>query len=102
MHIVNVRFQVQPDKADRFPEAFAPLAAATREEPGNLWYVLTRNTENPNEFFALEAYTDDGLAAHFGSEHFQQGGAALAPFLAAVPEIVARQVEGDGWVPLGS
>ncbi|MFZ2509635.1 MAG: putative quinol monooxygenase [Gordonia sp. (in: high G+C Gram-positive bacteria)] len=101
MQIVNVRFQVQPGKGDDFAAAFAPLAAATRDEPGNLWYVLSRNTENPDEYYALEGYTDEGLNAHFGSAHFQQGGAALAPFLAAGPEVIARQVEGDGWSPLG-
>ena len=100
MHIVNVRFQVQPGKGDEFAAAFAPLAAATREEPGNLWYTLARSTENPDEFYALEGYTDEGLGAHFASEHFQSGGAALAPFLAAQPELIARQVDGDGWDPL--
>lgn len=101
MHIVTVRFQVQPGKGDEFAAAFVPLAAATRAEPGNLWYALTRNTENPDEYYAVEGYTDEGLAAHFGSEHFQQGGAAFAPLLAAQPEVIARQVDGDGWSPLG-
>ncbi len=101
MQIVNLRFFIKPELADDFPGAIADLVAATRAEPGNLWYLWSRSLDDPSEFLVLEGYTDEGFAVHAQSEHFQAGGAKIAPFLAKTPEIIARQVEGDGWDQLG-
>ncbi|WP_161925564.1 putative quinol monooxygenase [Gordonia crocea] len=100
MQIVNLRFYVKPELADEFPAAIADLVQATRAEPGNLWYLWSRSIDDPNEFIVVEGYTDEGFAAHAQSAHFQAGGATIAPFLAKTPDIIVRQVEGDGWEPL--
>ncbi|WP_440713745.1 putative quinol monooxygenase [Gordonia sp. FQ] len=97
MQIVTVRFYVKPELADEFPSALTELTAATRNEPGNLWYLWSRSLDDPNEYVVIEGYTDDGFAAHATSEHFRSGGALIHPFLARTPDIIARQVEGDGW-----
>ncbi|GAA3025477.1 putative quinol monooxygenase [Gordonia defluvii] len=101
MQIVNVRFHVKPELADAFPAAIADLVDATRAEPGNLWYLWSRSLDDPSEFVVLEGYTDDGFAAHAQSAHFQAGGAKIHPFLVKTPEIIVRQVPGDGWDQLG-
>ncbi|MFC0316219.1 putative quinol monooxygenase [Gordonia phosphorivorans] len=100
MQIVNVRFYVKPELADEFPSALTALTEATRNEPGNLWYLWSRSIDDPTEYVVLEGYTDEGFMAHATSEHFREGGALIKPFLARTPELIARKVDGDGWEPL--
>lgn len=49
----------------------------------------------------IEAFDDDGAAPHVQSEHFRQMQQEFPQYLAATPQIVSRQVEGDeGWGPM--
>lgn len=78
---------VQEGKNEEFERAFLALAEQVRaNEPGNLFYLLHRSRENPQEYKVLEQYaTDEDLQAHRESDHFQAANPALAPFMAAMP-----------------
>jgi quinol monooxygenase YgiN len=80
---------VAEGKNDAFEAVFAELAAAVRaNEPGNVFYTLTRSRSNPQVYKVLEQYTDQAaLETHGASAHFRAAGPQLGPCLAGAPEI---------------
>jgi len=81
--------KVQPDKTSPFEAVFASLAEKVRaNEPGNLMYQLTRARSEPGVYKVLELYRDqDALTHHGQTDYFKAAGGAMAPFMAARPEI---------------
>ncbi|GAB2569890.1 putative quinol monooxygenase [Leucobacter ruminantium] len=102
MYFIVVKYQVRPEFAAVFLERTAEFTAATRAEPGNLWFDWSRSVDDPNEFVLVEAFADDEAAsAHVNSEHFPKGLEAMRPLLVSTPKIVSRKVEGSGWDEMG-
>lgn len=101
MHFIVVKFQTRPEWTDRWMDVVADFTSATRAEPGNLWFEWSRSIEDPAEFVLVEAFTVEGAAAHVASGHFDQAIPAMTQALARTPQIVSRQVEGDGWDVMG-
>ena len=49
------------------------LAAASRDEPGNLGYEICHSTEDPRHVILLERYVSrDALDAHRETSHFKE------------------------------
>ena len=102
MIFIVVKLPVRPDRADRWLETVADFTAATRAEPGNLFFEWSRSVEDPNEFVLVEAFRDgEAGAAHVASDHFSAGVEAMSGEVAAVPQIVNIEVPQDGWGPMG-
>ncbi len=101
MYFIVVKFQTKPEWTDRWMDLVADFTAATRQEPGNLWFEWSRSVEDPAEFVLVEAFTDDGAGPHVGSEHFKRATTEMPQALVRTPSIVSRQVEGDGWGEMG-
>lgn len=102
MILINVKFTARPGQAEELLAAAADFTAATRAEPGNLWFEWHRPVEGgSDELLLIEAFTDEGAEPHVNSEHFTAGMEAMRPFLAETPLIISRQVEGEGWEPMG-
>ncbi len=101
MILIVVKFRVRPEVGDDFLDAVADFTAATRAEPGNLWFEWSRSVERENEFVLVEAFKDDAGETHVNSDHFREGLAAMKPLLAETPLIVSRVVEGEGWDRMG-
>ncbi|SJM50608.1 putative quinol monooxygenase [Gulosibacter sp. 10] len=102
MYFIVVKYRVKPEFAESFIERTAEFTAATRAEPGNLWFDWSRSVEDPEEFVLVEAFADDdAAAAHVGSEHFARGLDTIRPLIVSTPRIVSRKVEGSGWDAMG-
>lgn len=101
MYFITVKFDVKPESVESFPETVREFTEATRQEPGNIFFEWSKSLENPNEFVLVEAFTDEGAGPHVNSDHFKKGLEAMRPHLTATPKIISRQVEGDGWEPMG-
>ena len=101
MYFIVVKFQTKPEWTDRWMDLVADFTAATRAEPGNLWFDWSRSVEDPAEFVLVEAFTDDGAVPHVSSQHFQQAIAELPRALIRTPQIVSRQIDGTGWDQMG-
>lgn len=98
MYFIVVKFKTKPEHTDRFMKLVGPFTAATRAEPGNLWFDWSRSIEDPAEFVLIEAFADDEAAGtHVKSDHFKAGLKSMRPALASTPKIVSRKVEGDSW-----
>jgi len=102
MIFIAAKFQVVPEDADRWPDIAADFTAATRAEPGCLWFDWSRSLEDPTEYVLVEAFRDEAAgAAHVRSEHFQDARRTLPTHLAETPRIVNITLPQEDWDRLG-
>ena len=102
MIFITAKFRVRPEDADAWPSISKSFTAATRAEPGCLWFDWSRSLDDPNEYVLVEAFRDDDAgAAHVQSDHFTQARQDLPPHLAETPRIVNFSVPGTDWSELG-
>ena len=102
MIFITAKFRILPEHADAWPEISAEFTAATRAEPGCLWFDWSRSVDDPTEFVLVEAFRDsDAGAAHVGSAHFAAAQRTLPAHLAETPRIVNMTIPQDDWSELG-
>lgn len=102
MIFITAKFKVRPEDADRWPQIAAEFTAATRDEPGCLWFDWSRSLDDPTEYVLVEAFRDgDAGVAHVTSDHFKKAQETLPPHLAQTPRIVNATLEQDDWSELG-
>ncbi|MEU8316016.1 putative quinol monooxygenase [Micromonospora sp. NPDC048887] len=102
MIFITAKFRVRPEDADNWPRIAADFTAATRAEPGCLWFDWSRSLDDPTEYVLVEAFRDDEAgAAHVQSEHFRAAQRTLPPHLAETPRIVNVTVPRQDWSRLG-
>jgi quinol monooxygenase YgiN len=101
MIFITAKFRVKPEHAEQWPAITAAFTAATRAEPGNLWFDWSRSVADPDEYVLVEAFRDDAAAAHVGSEHFKEAQQTLPRYLQETPKIVNFTVPQDDWSALG-
>jgi quinol monooxygenase YgiN len=102
MIFITAKFRVRSEDADHWPDIVADFTAATRGEPGCLWFDWSRSLDDPSEYVLVEAFRDgDAGAAHVGSDHFRQARQSLPPHLAETPRIISQTLDQEGWAQLG-
>lgn len=102
MIFITAKFEVRAEDADRWPQIAAEFTAATRKEPGCLWFDWSRSLDNPAEYVLVEAFADgEAGGAHVNSEHFKEAQRTLPPHLARTPKIVNFTIPQDDWSLLG-
>jgi quinol monooxygenase YgiN len=94
MIFIVVKFKTKPDSAEQWMDLVGEFTAATRAEPGNLWFEWSRSVDDPTEYVLVEAFRDDAAAAHVTSDHFQKALQVLPTALAETPRIVNVAIEG--------
>lgn len=98
MIFIIARFETKPDYSERWPELVAPLTAATRAEPGNLWFDWSRSLDNLAEYVLVEAFRDgDAGAAHVNSDHYKAAMRDLPHALTSTPRIISQTIDATGW-----
>lgn len=98
MIFIVVKFTVRPEHADSWLDRVGDFTAATRAEPGNIFFEWSRSVDDPNQFVLVEAFQDDAAEAHVTSEHFTTAIGWMPDVVATTPDIVSVQgVEGSGW-----
>jgi quinol monooxygenase YgiN len=71
--VLIATYRGKPGTGATIEPLLAELAAATRDEPGCLLYLVNRSTTAVDTFVLYEHYVDDdALAAHRDSPHFQR------------------------------
>jgi quinol monooxygenase YgiN len=102
MIFIAAKFRVRPRDADRWTEITADFTAATRAEPGCLWFDWSRSVEDPHEFVLVEAFRDgDAGAAHVQSDHFKAAQRTVPQHLTETPRVVNFMIDQDDWSELG-
>lgn len=86
---VCARWEAREGEEDKVWNAAQSWIAATRQEPGNLLYVVHRDPDNPRVIFFYEQYTDESaFQAHRDSPHFQEHALGVA-----IPLLESREVK---------
>ncbi|SON61128.1 hypothetical protein MSIMFI_02633 [Mycobacterium simulans] len=105
MIFIVVKFETKPEWTERWPEFVAGFTAATRAEPGNLWFEWSRSLDNPAEYVLVEAFRDsDAGTVHVNSDHFKRAMQELPQALVATPKIISQTINGPGatgWSEMG-
>jgi quinol monooxygenase YgiN len=101
MIFITAKFRVRHEDADQWPEITREFTEATRAEPGCLWFDWSRSLDDPDEYVLVEAFRDDGAAAHVQSAHFKKAQQTLPAHLAETPRIINAQLPQDDWSALG-
>ena len=102
MIFITAKFLVAPEHADRWPQISAPFTAATRAEPGCLWFDWSRSLDNPDEYVLVEAFRDGGPGRPTSGRRISSRPSGTLPaYLAQTPKIVSQSVEQDDWSELG-
>jgi quinol monooxygenase YgiN len=98
MIFIVVKHPVRPEYADIWVSLVEEFTAATRAEPGNIFFDLFRSLEDSNLYVLVEAFQDAAAGeAHVNSSHFQAAISQLPKWLSAVPEIINIEVPSEGW-----
>ena len=102
MIFITAKFKVKAEHADAWVDLTREFTAATRAEPGNLWFDWSRSVDDPSEYVLVEAFRDgDAGGAHVQSPHFAAAMATLPQYLVETPRIVSQEVDQDDWSELG-
>jgi quinol monooxygenase YgiN len=102
MIFITVKFPVHEDKVEQWPSIVAEFTAATRAEPGNLFFEWSKSLEEPNVYVLVEGFRDAAAGGeHVNSDHFKKGVAVMADAVTAKPAIVSVEAPGDGWSEMG-
>jgi len=86
---VVATLKVQDGKQGEFEAIFTDLAAQVRaNEPGNIFYQLTKSRTDATVYKVLELYKDqDALSSHGQTDYFKAAGAKMGPCMGGRPEI---------------
>ena len=102
MIFIVVKFKPKPEYVESFPDRVADFTAATRAEPGNMWFDWSRSLEDPSEYVLVEGFRDgDAGKAHVTSEHFKTFIADTPQLLASTPQIISQTIDATGWSDMG-
>jgi quinol monooxygenase YgiN len=102
MIFITAKFRVRPEDVDAWPEITRSFTAATRAEPGCLWFDWSRSLDDPTEYVLVEAFRDgEAGGAHVQSDHFKAAQRDLPPHLVETPRIVSVDLPQDDWSELG-
>jgi quinol monooxygenase YgiN len=83
----------QAGKEAELQAVLEELVAATRQEPGNLHYMLHTSAKTPGTFYFFEVYKDqDAANGHMASPHFAAAVGKAGALLAAPPSIIETKL----------
>ncbi|EAP97106.1 hypothetical protein JNB_16514 [Janibacter sp. HTCC2649] len=85
MILITVKFPIREDRFERWDELSSFYASAVNEEPGCVFFELSRSLTEPNTFVCIEGFRDSAA----GGEHMSQD--HVATFMAEMPAIVSAQ-----------
>ncbi|MEE4494822.1 antibiotic biosynthesis monooxygenase family protein [Streptomyces sp. NPDC050529] len=72
-YVVVARYRTNPGEQDTVLPLLDTMAAASRQEPGNLAYRVHQGTEDPRAVVLYEEYaTEADFTAHCATPHFQE------------------------------
>jgi quinol monooxygenase YgiN len=102
MIFIVVKFRPKAEHVDTFADEVAEFTAATRNEPGNLFFDWSRNIEDPSEYVLVEGFRDgDAGKEHVTSEHFNKFVAEAPTLLSSTPRIISHEIDATDWGEMG-
>ena len=102
MIFIVVKFKPKAEYVESFPDEVAEFTAATRDEPGNMFFDWSRSLEDPSEYVLVEGFRDgDAGKEHVTADHFKRFIAVAPTLLASTPLIISQKIDATGWSEMG-
>ena len=103
MIFIAAKFRVRPGSEDLWLDDVAEFTAATRAEPGNLFFEWSRSVEEPHTWVLVEGFADaEAGSVHTASEHFRKAIGEMPDWVSATPSIMyVDSPDLAGWGPMG-
>lgn len=102
MIFIVVKWTPKPEYVETFPDFVADFTAATRGEPGNLFFEWSRSLDDPSQYVLVEGFRDgDAGSEHVSSAHFKKFVSEAPTALATTPLIISQSIDADGWGEMG-
>jgi quinol monooxygenase YgiN len=102
MIFIVVKFKPKAEYVESFPDKVAEFTAATRNEPGNMFFDWSRSLEDPSEYVLVEGFRDsDAGKEHVTGEHFKKFLAEAPALLSSTPLIISQTIDATGWAEMG-
>jgi len=102
MLFIVVKFTVQLEQSPDWLSKVADFTAATRAEPGNVFFEWSKSVDDPHQYVLAEAFASpEAGEAHVNSEHFKAAMAWMPHAIAKTPDIINGEVAGEGWGEMG-
>jgi quinol monooxygenase YgiN len=99
---IVVKWRPKPEFVENFPDVVAEFTAATRNEPGNLFFEWSRSLDDPSEYVLVEGFRDgDAGNEHVTSAHFAKFVAQAPDVLTATPRIISHSIDAEDWSEMG-
>lgn len=75
-------FRAKPGRAEDVRALIVDYGNSVREEPGNLFFHVYTDTDDPHDFVIVERYVDQaGFDAHLGTARGKEFNLALTPLI---------------------
>ena len=89
MICILATIKIKEGKEKLFEETFVKLSREVKKnEPGNIFYQISKDRENPLKYIVMEHYIDqDSVDLHGKSDHFRDAGPKLGECIAGRPDI---------------
>ncbi len=72
-YVMVARWRPRAGETGKVEAILCELAAAVRQEPGNLQFIVHRSVDDPDDLLLYEVYaSEDAFAAHQQTEHFKK------------------------------
>jgi len=72
-YVMVARWRPRAGEAGKVEAILRELAAAVRQEPGNLQFTVLRSHDDPQDLLLYEVYaSEEAFAAHQQTEHFKK------------------------------
>lgn len=82
--------------AETLAAIMAGVVPASRQEPGNLTYEVSRDAADPLLFVLYDRWASlDAVVEHEATEHFKAGAARMKGLIAGKPEVSILQLVGE-------
>ena len=102
MIFIVVKWRPKAEYVENFIDEVAEFTAATRNEPGNLFFDWSRSVADPSEYVLVEGFRDGQAGKeHVTSEHFKKFVADAPALLASTPLIISHEIDAADWGEMG-
>jgi quinol monooxygenase YgiN len=102
MILINIKFQIRPEKVDEWLALADSYAKDVNSEDGCLFFQFARSLTDDDEFICIEGFTDAAAGAAHVKQAYVKRFFELAPDLVATqPQIIYIDTPHDGFGPMG-
>ena len=102
MIFIVVKWKPKAEYVDNFIDEVAEFTAATRNEPGNLFFDWSRSLDDSSEYVLVEGFRDgEAGTEHVTSEHFKKFVSEAPALLSSPPRIISHEIAATGWGEMG-